>query len=61
MDYFRNSTCSVEECLRNISIDNRIIHEIVLVFGTTQIPKVQTIIQEFFNVKVSCESIINYR
>jgi L1 cell adhesion molecule like protein len=57
MDYFRNSMGPVEKCLRDSGIDKRNIHEIVLVGGSTRIPKVQAMIQEFFNGKEACKSI----
>merc|ERR1719387_722000 len=48
MDYFRNSMTPVEKCLRDSGIDKKGIHEVVLVGGSTRIPKVQSMIQEFF-------------
>merc|ERR1712137_1008846 len=57
MDYFRNSMGPVEKCMRNSGIDKRSVHEVVLVGGSTRIPKVQTMIQEFFNGKEPCKSI----
>merc|ERR1712046_343003 len=57
MDYFRNSMGPVEKCLRDSGIDKRNVHEVVLVGGSTRIPKVQQLIQEFFNGKEPCKSI----
>merc|ERR1740125_60494 len=57
MDYFRNSMGPVEKCLRDSGIDKRNVHEVVLVGGSTRIPKVQQLIQEFFNGKEACKSI----
>merc|ERR1712167_320636 len=57
MDYFRNSMGPVEKVLRDSGIDKRNVHEIVLVGGSTRIPKVQSMIQEFFNGKEPCKSI----
>jgi len=57
MDYFRNSMGPVEKCLRDSGIDKKAVHEIVLVGGSTRIPKVQQLIQEFFNGKEPCRSI----
>jgi len=57
MDYFRNSMGPVEKCLRDSGIDKRNVHEVVLVGGSTRIPKVQALIQEFFNGKEPCRSI----
>jgi len=47
----------VEKCLRDSGIDKRNVHEVVLVGGSTRIPKVQQLIQEFFNGKEPCRSI----
>jgi len=57
MDYFRNSMGPVEKCLRDSGIDKKNVHEVVLVGGSTRIPKVQSLIQEFFNGKEPCRSI----
>jgi len=57
MDYFRNSMGPVEKTLRDSGIDKRSVHEVVLVGGSTRIPKVQQLIQEFFNGKEPCRSI----
>merc|ERR1712025_1259975 len=38
-------------------IDKKNVHEVVLVGGSTRIPKVQALIQEFFNGKEPCKSI----
>jgi len=57
MDYFRNSMGPVEKVLRDSGIDKRNVHEIVLVGGSTRIPKVQNLLQEFFNGKEPNRSI----
>ena len=57
MDYFRNSMGPVEKVLRDGGIDKKQVNEIVLVGGSTRIPKVQSLIQEFFNGKEPCKSI----
>jgi len=57
MDYFRNSMGPVEKTLRDSGIDKRNVHEVVMVGGSTRIPKVQQLIQEFFNGKEPCRSI----
>jgi len=57
MDYFRNSMGPVEKCMRDSGIDKRNVHEVVLVGGSTRIPKVQSMIQEFFNGKEPNRSI----
>jgi len=57
MDYFRNSMALVEKVLRDSGIDKRSVNEVVLVGGSTRIPKVQQLISEFFNGKEPCKSI----
>merc|ERR1711865_287541 len=57
MDYFRNSMGPVEKCMRDSGIDKKGVHEVVLVGGSTRIPKVQAMIQEFFNGKEPNRSI----
>jgi len=57
MDYFRNSMGPVEKALRDSGVDKKNVHEIVLVGGSTRIPKVQQLLQEFFNGKEPNRSI----
>merc|ERR1719487_2391874 len=47
----------VEKCLRDSGIDKSNVHEIVLVGGSTRIPKVQQLLQDFFNGKEPNRSI----
>jgi len=47
----------VEKCMKDSGIDKRNVHEVVLVGGSTRIPKVQAMIQEFFNGKEPNRSI----
>ncbi|CAG9318405.1 unnamed protein product [Blepharisma stoltei] len=51
MDYFRGCIEPVERVLRDSGISKNQINEVVLVGGSTRIPKVQQLIQEFFNGK----------
>merc|ERR1712138_312213 len=57
MDYFRDSMAPVEKALEDSGLDKKSIHDIVLVGGSTRIPKVQSLIQEFFNGKEPNRSI----
>jgi len=57
MDYFRNSMGPVEKVLRDSGIDKKSVHEVVMVGGSTRIPKVTQLIQEFFNGKEPNKSI----
>merc|ERR1719158_2663982 len=56
-DLFRGTLDPVEKCLRDARIDKNGIHEIVLVGGSTRIPKVQKLLQDFFNGKELNKSI----
>merc|ERR1719504_140226 len=57
MDLFRKCMEPVEKCLRDSKMDKSSVHEIVLVGGSTRIPKVQTLLSDFFNGKELCKSI----
>ncbi|KAF8389244.1 hypothetical protein HHK36_025937 [Tetracentron sinense] len=57
MDLFRKCMEPVEKCLRDSKIDKSHVHEVVLVGGSTRIPKVQQLLQDFFNGKELCKSI----
>jgi L1 cell adhesion molecule like protein len=57
MDYFRSTMAPVEKVLKDSGMEKKQIHEVVLVGGSTRIPKVQQMIQEFFNGKEPCKSI----
>ncbi|KAF4651605.1 70-kilodalton heat shock protein [Perkinsus chesapeaki] len=57
MDLFRNTMGPVEKVLRDSGIDKRGVDEIVLVGGSTRIPKVQSMIKDFFNGKEPAKSI----
>merc|ERR1711939_63585 len=57
MDLFRKTMDQVEKVLRDSKIAKNRVHDVVLVGGSTRIPKVQTMLQEFFNGKEPCRSI----
>jgi L1 cell adhesion molecule like protein len=57
MDYFRKCMDPVEKVLRDSKIAKAQVHEIVLVGGSTRIPKVQELLMEFFNGKELNKSI----
>ncbi|KAG8367626.1 hypothetical protein BUALT_Bualt16G0091800 [Buddleja alternifolia] len=57
MGLFRKWMWPVEKCLRDAKIDKSQVHEVVLVGGSTRIPKVQQLLQDFFNGKELCKSI----
>jgi L1 cell adhesion molecule like protein len=56
-DYFRNTLIPVEKVLRDAGVSKSQVDEIVLVGGSTRIPKVQQLVKEFFNGKEPCKSI----
>lgn len=56
-DYFRNCLGPVEKVLKDAKMGKSDIDEVVLVGGSTRIPKVQQLIQQFFNGKEPCKSI----
>lgn len=57
MDIFRRTIEPVEKVLRDAKMSKGDIHDIVLVGGSTRIPKIQQLLQEFFNGKELCKSI----
>lgn len=57
MDLFRKCMEPVEKCLRDSKLDKSQVNEVVLVGGSTRIPKVQQLLQDFFNGKELCKSI----
>ncbi|XP_045601919.1 heat shock 70 kDa protein cognate 4 [Procambarus clarkii] len=50
-DLFRGTLEPVEKSLRDAKMDKSQIHDIVLVGGSTRIPKIQKLLQDFFNGK----------
>ncbi|XP_072980419.1 heat shock 70 kDa protein-like [Typha angustifolia] len=57
MDLFVKCIEPVEKCLRDAKIDKGQVHDVVLVGGSTRIPKVQQLLQDLFNGKELCKSI----
>ena len=56
-DLFRDTMEPVEKALRDAKFDKGEIHDIVLVGGSTRIPKIQKLLQDFFNGKELNKSI----
>ena len=56
-DFFKRAMRPVEQALRDSKISKGDIHEIVLVGGTTRIPKLQAMISQYFNGKELCKSV----
>ncbi|KPM11560.1 disulfide-isomerase A6 [Sarcoptes scabiei] len=56
-DLFRSTLDPVEKALRDAKLDKSQVQEIVLVGGSTRIPKIQKLLQDFFNGKELNKSI----
>jgi heat shock protein 1/8 len=56
-DIFKRTMAPVEQVLRDSKLSKSQIHEIVLVGGSTRVPKIQQLLTEFFNGKELCKSI----
>jgi L1 cell adhesion molecule like protein len=57
MDLFRKCIEHVEKCLVDAKMDKSQIHDVVLVRGSTKIPKVPQLLQDLFNGKNLCKRI----
>ncbi|XP_073122034.1 heat shock cognate 70 kDa protein-like [Henckelia pumila] len=57
MDLFEKCIGHVEKCFKDAEMDKTSIHDVVLVGGSTRIPKVQQLLQNFFNGKELCKNI----
>lgn len=57
MNYFRNAMEPVGAALRDAGLSKPEIHDIVLVGGSTRIPKIQKMLKDFFNGKELNKSI----
>ena len=55
--FFKNTLKPVEKVLTDAKMSKSQIHEIVLVGGSTRIPKIQTLLSEFFGGKELCKGI----
>lgn len=50
-DLFRGTLDPVEKALRDAKMDKGQVHDLILVGGSTRIPKIQKLLQDFFNGK----------
>jgi len=57
MDYFRKCMEPIEKVLKDAKLSKTQVDEIVLVGGSTRIPKIQSMLSDFFNGKEPCKSI----
>jgi len=56
-DLFKRGITPVEKVLKNAKMAKENVHEIVLVGGSTRVPRVQQLLKDFFNGKELCKSI----
>lgn len=56
-DIFKRVLDPVEKVLRDAKMDKSQVHDIVLVGGSTRIPKIQQLLQDYFNGKELCKAI----
>ena len=59
MDLFRNCLEPLDRVLRDAKMDKSSINEVVLVGGSTRIPKIQEMVREYFNGKEPNRSVNN--
>jgi len=57
MDYFKKCMEPCEKVLRDAKIAKNQVDEVVLVGGSTRIPKIQSLLTDFFNGQEPCKSI----
>jgi len=57
MEIFDECMETVERCLKDAKMDKRSVHDVILVGGSSRIPKVQQLLQDFFNGKNLCKSL----
>lgn len=57
IDLFRSTLTPVEKVLKDAKVDKRSVDEVILVGGSTRIPKVQSLLSEFFHGKELCKSV----
>ena len=55
-DLFRRCVDPVEQVLRDAKMDKSAIHDVVLVGGSSRVPKIQKLLSDFFNGKELCKS-----
>ncbi|PVH34565.1 hypothetical protein PAHAL_8G250000 [Panicum hallii] len=57
MDLFRKCMEPVEMCLKDAEVDKSSVLDVVLVGGSSRIPRIQQLLQDFFDGKELCKSI----
>ncbi|KHN18633.1 Heat shock cognate 70 kDa protein [Glycine soja] len=54
MDLFKECMETVDKCLTDAEMDKSSVHDVILVGGSSRIPKVQELLPDFFNGKDLC-------
>ncbi|KAL6218947.1 hypothetical protein ACLB2K_012154 [Fragaria x ananassa] len=57
IDLFEKCMKNVNDCVTDVKLDRNIIHNIVLVGGSSRIPKIQQLLQDLFDGNELCKSI----
>ncbi|KOM28561.1 hypothetical protein LR48_Vigan549s011600 [Vigna angularis] len=57
MEVFEECMETVDRCLRDAKMEKSSVHDVVLVGGSSRIPKMQKLLQDFFNGKDLCKSV----
>ena len=57
MDVFKRTLTTVEQVMIDAKMSKSDVHDVILVGGTTRIPKIQSMLSEFFNGKELCKSV----
>ncbi|WVY95622.1 hypothetical protein V8G54_027773 [Vigna mungo] len=57
MEVFEECMETVDRCLKDANMEKSSVHDVVLVGGSSRIPKMQQLLQDFFNGKDLCKSV----
>lgn len=57
IDLFRSTLAPVEQVMKDAKMDKRSVDEVILVGGSTRIPKIQAMLSAYFNGKELCKSV----
>lgn len=57
LDLFQDCVIFIEKCLKDANMEKNDVHDVVLVGGSTRIPKVQQLLQDLFVGKELCRNI----
>lgn len=57
MDLFRKTMAPVQQVLKDSGVSKHEVDDVVLVGGSTRLPKIQQLVRDFFNGKTPCKSI----